>query len=226
MSNEALKQRVVAEVDRLADRLIDVAHQIHAAPEIGHQEHFAHELLTGMLEDAGLAVERSAYDLATAFAARAGDCGPLIAVLCEYDALPEIGHACGHNVIAAAALGAGLAAAAVAREAGGRLLVLGTPSEEALPVGKFVLADRGAFAGVEAALMVHPAGNDLRSIDALASIVWDVDYHGYAAHAASAPEQGRNALDAAVLGYNAVAALRQHIAPAERIHGIFLKARR
>jgi amidohydrolase len=142
-------------------------------------------------------------------------------VLCEYDALPDIGHACGHNVIAAMGLGAGIAAAPLAAEVGGRLLVLGTPSEEATPAGKFRLLERGAFDGVDAALMVHPAGEDLRSMDSLAAVSWNVTYRGHPAHAASAPELGRNALDAAVLSYNAIAALRQHIRPAERIHGIF-----
>jgi len=219
-----LKQKVVAAVDRLAPLLIDVAHQIHANPELGHEEEFAHGLLTKVLAEAGLAVQRSAHDLATAFAARAGSDGPLIAVLCEYDALPEIGHACGHNVIAAAGLGAGLAAAGVAAEAGGRLLVLGTPSEERAPCGKVLLGERGAFDGVAAALIVHPARNDLRSINALAAGLWRVEYFGHPAHVASAPELGRNALDAAVFGYTAIAALRQYIGRSERIGGYFPEA--
>lgn len=221
---QVLKRRVIEEVERRATQLVDVARQIHAKPELGHEEYFAHALLAEGLEAAGLEVERSAFGLATAFAARAGSDGPVVAVLCEYDALPDLGHACGHNVIAAAGLGAGIAASIVAQAAGGRLLVLGTPSEETAPPGKLLLAERGAFAGVEAAMMVHPAGKDLRTMDALAVVVYQVDYFGHAAHAASAPERGRNALDAAVFGYNAVAALRQHILPSERIHGIFTNA--
>src|SRR5690606_25128057 len=125
-----------------------------------------------------------------------------------------IGHACGHNVIAAAGLGAGLAAAAVAGEAGGRVVVLGTPGEEG-GGGKQLMIDAGALDGVDAAVMVHPAGADLRTMDTLAIQRVTVTYSGHAAHAAAAPEKGRNALDAAVLGYVNVAALRQHISPAE-----------
>lgn len=146
-----------------------------------------------------------------------------MAVLCEYDALPGIGHGCGHNLIAAAGLGAGLAAATVAAEAGGRLVVLGTPAEEG-GGGKVRLIEAGAFDGVDVAMMVHPAGLDLTEPQVIAIATWRVEYHGVGAHAAAHPERGRNALDAAVLGYSAVAALRQHIAHDERIHGVFLEA--
>jgi len=220
---DAVKDRLVAEVDRLADVLIEASHDIHEHPELGFEEHHAHDLLTGILEGEGLAVQRGAYDLPTAFVAEAGTSGPTIAVLCEYDALPGIGHACGHNVIATAGLGAGLAAAALAAEAGGRVRILGTPAEEG-GGGKVLMAERGAFEGVDAAMMVHPAGADLRSMNAIAIQQCHVSYDGKAAHAAAAPQKGRNALDAAVLGYMNVAALRQHIAPTERIHGIFTKA--
>jgi amidohydrolase len=220
---EDVKARIEAEVDRLADVLLEVSHDIHAHPEVLFEERHAHDVLTRVLEDQGLAVERGAYGLETGFAARAGDDGPLIAVCCEYDALPGIGHACGHNVIAAAGLGAGLAAAHVAAEAGGRVLILGTPGEEG-GGGKQLMMDAGALDGVEAALMVHPAGGDLRTMDTLAIQRCTVTYTGHAAHASAAPEKGRNALDAMVLGYVNVAALRQHIAPDERIHGIFLEA--
>ena len=220
---DEVKDRIDAEVDRLADRLLDVSHRIHARPELAFAEHHAHDVLTEVLEGEGLAVERSAYGLATAFSARAGTDGPTVVVCCEYDALPGIGHACGHNVIAAAGLGAGLAAASVAAEAGGRVLVLGTPGEEG-GGGKQLMIDAGALDGVDAAVMVHPAGADLRTMDTLAIQRVTVTYTGHAAHAAAAPERGRNALDAAVLGYVNVAALRQHISPAERVHGIFLEA--
>lgn len=222
-ATDELKRRVEDEVDRRADVLLDVSHRIHADPELAFAEHAAHDLLTDVLDDAGLAVERGAYGLDTAFAARAGSDGATVAVCCEYDALPGIGHACGHNVIAASGLGASLAAAVVADEVGGRLLVLGTPAEEG-GGGKQIMIDRGALDGVDAAVMVHPAGADLRSMDTLAIHQVLVTYRGRAAHASAAPERGRNALDAAVLGYNNVAALRQHIAPDERIHGIFLEA--
>ena len=207
------------------DVLVDLSRQIHARPELGYEEHFAHDLLTRVLEDEGLSVTRSARGIDTAFEARAGSDGPTVAVLCEYDALPAIGHACGHNVIAAAGLGAGLAAAALADELGGRVVVIGTPAEEG-GGGKLRLIDAGAFAGVDAALMVHPADADLLAMDVIAVHEVVVSYTGEAAHAAAYPHRGRNALDAAVLGYVNVAALRQHIAPGERIHGIISRWRR
>jgi amidohydrolase len=223
---ETAKSRVRSELGRRAGRLRQVAAQIHERPELLYEERFAADLLASELEGAGLDVERGAYGLETAFVARAGrDEGPTVAILCEYDALPGIGHGCGHNLIAAAGLGAGLAAAAVVDEAGARLLVLGTPAEEG-GGGKVKLIERGALAGVDAAMMVHPAGDDLTEPDAIAIATWQVEYHGVGAHAAAFPERGRNALDAAVLGYNAVAALRQHIAPDERVHGVFLEAGR
>lgn len=218
-----LKRTLCEEIDARAEMLLDASHQIHAHPELNFEEHFAHELLTGILEAEGLAVERGARGLSTAFEARAGRQGPLVAVLCEYDALPEIGHACGHNIIASAGLGAGLALASVAEQVGGQVLVLGTPAEEG-GGGKIRLAERGALEGVAAAMMVHPAGTDLARMDVIAiQQIW-VEYRGQAAHAAAFPWKGRNALDAAVLGYTNVAALRQHIKPTERIHGIFTDA--
>jgi amidohydrolase len=168
-------------------------------------------------------VSRGAYDLPTAFDARVGTEGPQVAVVCEYDALPGIGHACGHNIIAAAGLGAGLALAPLAAELGGRLAVLGTPAEEG-GGGKVFMIERGAFAGVDASMMIHPAGAELQSMQTLAIHQIMATYRGRAAHAAAAPWRGANALDAMVLGYNNVAALRQHIRPDERVHGIFTKA--
>jgi len=213
------KEHLATEVLRRADTLVSVSREIHAHPELAFEEHVAHDLLTRVLETEGLAVERHAAGLETAFVARAGRSGPTVAVICEYDALPGIGHACGHNVIAAAGLGAGLAAAALADELGGRVLVLGTPAEEG-GGGKLALIDAGLLDGVDAAMMVHPADADLRSITSLAVDQLRVSYEGRASHAAAAPEQGRNALDAAVLGYVNVAALRQHLGPRERVHGI------
>jgi len=212
------KVRVQEEVDRRADLLLEVSHRIHGHPELVFEERFAADLLAS-----ALGTEAGVYDLDTAFEARAGSTGTTVAVICEYDALPGIGHACGHNVIAAAGLGAGLATAALAEEAGGRLVVLGTPAEEG-GGGKVLMADRGAFDGVDAALMVHPAGADLTEPDVIAIATWRVEYFGQGAHAAAAPHLGRNALDAMVLGYNAVGALRQHIASTDRIHGVFPQA--
>ncbi|MCU1389054.1 MAG: amidohydrolase [Ilumatobacteraceae bacterium] len=219
---ESIKQMVCAEVDRLAPQLLDASHQIHANPELNFQEHFAHDLLTGVLADADLAPERHAYGIETGFESRIGDSGIDVAVLCEYDALPSIGHACGHNIIATAGLGAGMAAATVAKLVGGRLRIMGTPAEEG-GGGKIEMARNGAFQDLDAAMMVHPADADLIRMDAIAIHQADVHFAGKAAHAAAAPQEGLNALDAAVLGYMNVAALRQHMLPTERIHGIFLK---
>lgn len=224
MTLDSLRTLVLEQVDRAAATLLDVSHSIHSHPELGFDEHHAHEVLTSALEAAGLDTERAAFDVPTAFRATAGTGdGPVIAVLLEYDALPGLGHACGHNVIASAGLGAGLAAAAVAEATGGRLLILGTPAEEG-GGGKVVLAERGAFEGVQAAMMIHPADADLLSMHCLAMQPVVAHYEGLAAHAAAAPWQGRNALDAAVLGYMNVAALRQHIGTSDRVHGIFTMA--
>ena len=215
------KRRVCDEIDRLAPELLDVSHRIHARPELGFEEHHAHDLLTGVLDDHGLAVQRRAYGVDTAFEARAGTGdGPLVAVVCEYDALPGIGHACGHNIIAASGLGAGLALASMAGEADGRVAVIGTPAEEG-GGGKELMLRQGAFSDIDAAMMVHPANHELSVFHAVAVHRVTASYTGAAAHAAAAPEKGRNALDAAVLGYNAIAALRQHIRDDERIHGVF-----
>src|SRR5689334_1202409 len=168
MDLATVKERLAAEVDKRADVLIDASHQIHEHPELCYEEHFAHDLLTGLLESESLDVERRAFDLDTAFIARVGSGdGPTIAVLCEYDALPGIGHACGHNIIATAGLGAGIAAAVLADELDGRLIILGTPAEEG-GGGKELLVQRGAFEGVDAAMMVHPAGADLRLMNVIA----------------------------------------------------------
>ena len=222
MDVDEMKVAVCAEVDRLADQLLHASHEIHAHPELNFEEHFAHDLLVDQLRNSGLETTEHAYGIATAFEASVGEQGFNVAVLCEYDALPAIGHACGHNVIATAGIGAGLAAAVVAAQAGGSLRIMGTPAEEG-GGGKIEMARRGAFERVGAAMMVHPADADLISMDTIALQELHVQYHGKAAHAAAAPWDGRNALDAAVLGYMNIAALRQHIRPTERIHGVFTK---
>lgn len=224
MDLEAVKRRVGDEVERRAGVLLEASHSIHADPELCYEEHHAADLLAGILEDEGFAVERDAADLPTAFVGRFGTGeGPTIGVFCEYDALPEIGHACGHNVIGAAGLGAGLAAATVAEELGGRVVVIGSPAEEG-GGGKVFLLEAGALDDLDAAMMVHPADGDLAAMNVIAIQQVHVTYHGRPAHAAAFPHKGRNALDAAVLGYVNVAALRQHIRPSERIHGIFTDA--
>ena len=222
-TTEALKERAIAAIDAIAGDLVAASHSIHAHPELNYEEHHAHRVLTDMLGDARMTPTRSAHSLVTAFEATAGSSGATVAVLCEYDALPGIGHGCGHNVIATAGLGAGIALASLAEEAGGRLRLLGTPAEEG-GGGKIEMARRGAFDGVDAAMMIHPADAEHAKMSAIAIQQLFVRYVGRAAHAATAPEKGQNALDAAVLGYVNVAALRQHILPTERLHGIFTRA--
>ncbi len=217
------KQRAAEYISKLSDQLIDVSHQIWEQPELAFEERAAHDLLCESLSRIGLEVVPHAYGLETAFEARAGKKGPEIAVLCEYDALPGIGHACGHNVIAAAGLGAGLAAASLAEELDGRVRILGTPAEEG-GGGKVLMLRRGAFDGLDAAMMVHPADHNLATLTTLAVQCIRVEYVGVASHAAATPHLGRNALDAAVLGYMNVAALRQHIRSDERVHGVFVDA--
>ena len=217
------KARACEVVDGIAGDLVAASHAIHACPELGYAEHFAADRLAGLLERHGLTVERGAYGIETAFAARAGmDDAPHVAVCCEYDALPGIGHACGHNLIGAAGAGAGIALGALVNELGGRVTALGTPAEEMSGGGKIRLLEAGAFDGVDVAMMVHPEAGDVAYVPYLANDVLIVEMHGKAAHASSSPWAGINALDAIVAGYTAVAALRQHTRDDEKIHGIIL----
>jgi amidohydrolase len=213
-------------VERLRGELLRISHAIHASPELAFEEREASALLVAALRGAGLEVEAGAYGLETAFAAEFGAPGePCVALLAEYDALPGIGHACGHNVIAAAGVGAGLALACLGARLPGRVRVLGTPAEER-GGGKGRMALRGAFDGVDAAMMIHPAGLNLLTMPSLCVAELEVVYRGRAAHAAAAPERGINALDALVIAYQGIAALRQHIRATERIHGIITEGGR
>lgn len=221
-SVDELKRNVNDAVDSRSKKLIGISHAIHEHPEVAFEEHFAHATLTDTLQDEGLPVVRNAYGVDTAFSVEIGSGDYCVTVICEYDALPGIGHACGHNVIAAVGLGAGIALAPIADSLGFKLKILGTPAEEA-GGGKVVMARAGAFADVDAAMMVHPADADVAALGFLAIQSMKVTFTGLAAHASVSPHKGKNALDAAVLGYMGVAALRQHILPSERIHGIFVR---
>jgi len=216
----ALKRAACDAVDAMRKELLRVSRTIHAHPELAFEEHRAATLLCDTLTAAGLDVRRPAYGLETAFESAFGPSdAPCVALLAEYDALPEIGHACGHNLIATAAVGAGLALAALGPRLPGRVRVLGTPAEER-GGGKELMAREGALDGVDAALMVHPAGVDLTSMPCIAVADVEVRYRGEAAHASSMADRGVNALDALVLAYQSIGALRQHIRATERIHGI------
>jgi amidohydrolase len=216
------KTTAKARLDEARGRLVELSHRIHANPEIGFHEEQAAAWLTEALAEAGFQVERGAGDLPTAFVATAGS-GPLhVAICAEYDCLPGIGHACGHNIIATAGIGAGIAAARVADEAGLTVRVIGTPAEEG-GGGKIILLDRGAFDGVHAAMMVHPAPMDVAEPPVIAVSHFDVHYTGKASHASSYPEIGINAADALTIAQVAIGLLRQHIRPNDRIHGIVTK---
>jgi amidohydrolase len=208
--------------DAAAERLLALSHRIHGHPELGFEEERAATWLTEALDAAGFAVRRGVCELPTAFVARTGT-GPLHIALCaEYDCLPGIGHACGHNMIAAMALGAGIAAARVADDVGLTVSVIGTPAEES-GGGKALLLERGAFAGIHAALMVHPAPVDAVTPPMLAWSQFDVHYAGRASHASAFPELGINAADALTVAQTAIGLLRQHIRGTDRVHGIVTK---
>jgi amidohydrolase len=214
-----VKQAARERVEQARDELVALSHRIHAHPELGFEEERACAWLCELLEGAGLEVERGVGDLPTAFAARAGS-GPLHVVVCaEYDALPGVGHACGHNLIAAMAAGAGIGLAAVADDAGLRVTVLGTPAEEG-GGGKILLLQRGAFAGAHAAMMVHPSPYEMAEMPVIAVTQFQVAYTGKEAHAAAYPHLGVNAADALVVAQTAIGLLRQHLRPTDRVHGI------
>ena len=203
------------------DGLIELSHRIHAHPELGFEEERASAWLCESLADAGFTVEKGICDLPTAFRASAGS-GPLHLGICaEYDCLPGIGHACGHNIIAASAVGAALAAAKVADELGLTVTVIGTPAEEVGNAGgKILLLERGAFEGLHAAMMVHPAPFDMLQAKIIAASMFEVHCTGKESHASAFPELGVNAADALTIAQTALGLLRQHIRSTDRIHGI------
>jgi len=209
-------------VRNATQELLALSHQIHAHPELGFEEERAASWLGTALTDAGFAVESGICDLPTAFRARVGS-GPLhLAICAEYDCLPGIGHACGHNIIAASAVGAALALARVADDVGLTVTVVGTPAEEG-GGGKIMLLERGAFAGTHAAMMIHPAPVDIVEPSILACAQFEVRYLGKEAHASAFPEYGINAGDALTVAQTAIGLLRQHIHGTDRVHGIVTK---
>ncbi len=199
--------------------LVELSHRIHADPEVGFEEHHASAWLAEALEEAGFDVQRGTAGMATAFVGSRGP-GPLHVALCaEYDALPGVGHACGHNVICTAALGAGLALATVAERLGLRVSVVGTPAEEG-GGGKIGFVEAGFFRDVHVALMVHPWPEDVAEPDLIAVQQLSVTYTGRAAHASGFPWKGVNAADAMVVAQTAIGLLRQQLQPGDRVHGI------
>lgn len=224
-----LKDRACRTIDRLAGDLCATADWIHANPEIGHQEVMAAQRLSDLLRGSGIDVEMGTAGMATAFKAELpGRNGrrPCVAILAEYDALPALGHGCGHNLIGTSAIGAGLALREVIAELDGSILLLGTPAEESAAPnsgGKAHMVNAGVFDDVDAAIMFHPATETVMTLDrSLAARGFEFYFHGKAAHAAGAPEEGINALDAVVQLYNSISMLRQQVRSDVRIHGIIL----
>ena len=219
-----IKEGARERLTQARDSLVDLSHRIHSNPELGWEEEKASEWVADMLAGAGFKVDRGVCNMPTALIARAGS-GPLhIAFCAEYDCLPGIGHACGHNVIAAIGVGAAIAAAKVADDAGLTITLLGTPAEEVCNAGgKILMLERGAFDGVHAAMMVHPAPVDMAAPPVIAAAMFEVLYIGKEAHASAFPERGINAADALTIAQTAVGLLRQHIRSSDRIHGIVTK---
>jgi amidohydrolase len=206
-------------VDAESSALATLARQIHAHPELRFEEHRAAGWITELLAARGHAVERGLADMPTSFRVRAGDpAGPRVAILAEYDALPEIGHACGHNLIAASAVGAFIAAAKVAAQAGGEVVLLGTPAEEG-GGGKIKMLAAGAFDGVAAAIMFHPLDRDLLAHETLASLWLTFAFRGKPSHAAAAPHEGASALTACMDTFRLIDGQRVHFKDGVRVHG-------
>ncbi|HYM16402.1 MAG TPA: M20 family metallopeptidase [Dehalococcoidia bacterium] len=219
MDIDALKARAAQAVDACAPELLDLSLRIHAHPEVAFHETQACAWLAAWLRGRRFDVTTGIAGLETAFRAVAGAGQPAVAIIAEYDALPGIGHGCGHNIIATAAIGAGAAVRSVIDEVGGAIQVIGTPAEE-VHGGKAIMIREGAFVGLDAAMMTHPGTHDSVLTKALACAEVAVRYVGREAHAAAQPERGINALEALIIAFNAVNSLRQHIRRTARIHGI------
>jgi amidohydrolase len=215
----ARKKRISQRVDARAHALDRLALEIHGRPELAFEERFASSSLADYLESEKVSVNRAAGGLETAFVAEAGSGGPVVAILGEYDALPGIGHGCGHNLMGTAAVGAFLAVRDMLDGVRGRVRIIGCPAEER-GNGKVHLMKGGAFEGVDAALMYHPGDRDEIDPLMLAMVNLDVELLGKAAHAAAEPHDGVNALDGLMLGWNAMSALRLLVRSDSRIHGI------
>ena len=219
MEIEELKVETRDHVELQRHQLIQLSLNIHDNPELGFEEEKASAWLIGYLEDSGFHVEPGIAGLATAFRATYGQGSPRIALLAEYDALPKIGHGCGHNIIATSAVGAAVASKSIIDQLGGSVVVLGTPGEEAFG-GKIDMVKAGAFKEIDVAMIVHPNILNMVTIQPLACSFLEVEFFGRPAHAAAQPHRGINALDAMILAFTSINSLRQHIKAEARIHGI------
>ncbi len=219
---DQMKDNICARVDALAETLYGVSEFLKEHPETAYQEYESSAYLGRVMKDHGFDVQAGAGDVETAFVAHPADCAatrPAVAILAEYDALPAIGHGCGHNLIASASVGAALALKEVLGDAAGGLFLVGTPAEEG-GGGKARMADAGVFADMDAAMMFHPGHLNLPGKGMLGRIKFGMEFFGRPAHASGSPDKGINALDAMVTAYVGINALRQHLRPDARIHGI------
>jgi amidohydrolase len=216
-----LKQRAIAMIDAKREELLGLSTTIHANPELAFKEFQSAATLVAILEKYSFQIERGVGGIETAFRAetRGNGDGPTIAILAEYDALPNLGHACGHNLICSAAIGAGIALKSLISELPGRVIILGTPAEEG-GSGKVIMLKNGAFAGVDATMLVHPGTRTMVTRGSLATVRVTIEFFGKAAHAAAAPEDGINALEALLATFHNINALRLHLKADARIHGI------
>lgn len=220
MTPDTLTRQVTGRIETLAPELVTLSREIHRLAEQGFAEHRSVAAIAGLVSAYGITPRVGVHGMETSLEARTGDGdGPRIAILAEYDALPGIGHGCGHNVIGAAATGAFLGLAGAVATTGGSVVLLGTPAEEN-GSGKEIMARAGAFEEIDAAIMLHPADRDDIGFAALGLRSVEATYHGTPAHASADPEAGRNALDAVVAAYQGIAALRQHMPRTDRVHGI------
>ncbi len=224
MNTQEMKWHVQRQIDARTEALAELCTKIHENPEPGWKETQAVAWLTDFLEMNGFSVERGIHGIETAFKASFGAGKPEIAFLAEYDALPTVGHGCGHNIIATAAAGAAVAAKEVVGESGARISVFGCPAEELLG-GKVILVERGAFSEVDAALQVHPIGikDNWAGFQSTACLFLDVEFFGKETHAAANPWDGASALEALIQSFNHVNALRLHVKDRGRISGIITK---
>ena len=214
-----LKDSISSELESHRHELEELSLKIHANPEVGFHEVKALNWLTQHLEGNGFTIQKGICELSTAFRASYGQGKPAIAFLAEYDALPKLGHACGHNIIATSAVGAAVAAKKAIDRFGGSIIVIGTPAEE-MEGGKIIMASRGAFNNVDMTMLVHPGTHNTATTKSLACQSLKVEFTGKASHAAAKPEAGINALEAMIQSFTAINSLRQHIRTDARIHGI------
>ncbi len=219
MELEGLKTKLRNEVDARRQELVQLSLKIHDNPELSFEEKRASSWLIDFLGSNGFRVRSTVAGLPTAFQATYGQGSPRIALLAEYDALPQIGHGCGHNIIAASAVGAGVASKLAIDQLGGTIVVLGTPGEEGFG-GKIDMVEAGVFEEIDVAMMVHPNTRNMVTTEMLACTSLEVEFIGKPAHAAAQPYKGVNALEALILAFNSVNSLRQHIKAEARIHGI------